>query len=84
MRKCIVPEAFLLYSLPTGGIRGISLDTARGDATIPFESKVDANLLDFSAEDSMIYWTNYDMVRNKECYLLFVTLGIDYCMMELW
>ena len=70
MKKCIVPEAFLLFSLPwntssggSGGIRGISLDTA--GANSPFDGDVQASLLDFLVSDHIIYWTNvHDMVTS--------------------
>jgi len=60
MLECIVPKAFLLFSVAadTGSIRGISLDTAQGNSQIPFENTVDATVLDFSAADQMIYWTD--------------------------
>nr|XP_026694188.1 low-density lipoprotein receptor-related protein 6 isoform X2 [Ciona intestinalis] len=57
--QCVVPEAYLLYSLPkVGGIKEISLDTAQNDKSLPFNKPVEAYLLDFSVDDSMVYWTN--------------------------
>ena len=45
----------------SGGIRGISLDTA--GASSPFDGNVQASLLDFLVSDHIIYWTNVlDMV----------------------
>ncbi|XP_076815785.1 low-density lipoprotein receptor-related protein 6-like [Clavelina lepadiformis] len=82
--QCIIPEAFLLFSFTnTDGIRKFSLDTAHGDDLIPFNHKVDAGFLDFSAADNRIYWTNTKDMSILRSFLngteveIFTDIGIE-------
>nr|CAB3263508.1 LRP5/6 low-density lipoprotein receptor-related protein 6 [Phallusia mammillata] len=84
MLGCIVPEAYLLFSLPAvGSIRGISLDTAAGDSPIPFTTSVDANALDFSVADNMIYWIDVTNKKISRAYMNgshvedFISVGLE-------
>uniref|UniRef100_H2Z579 EGF-like domain-containing protein n=1 Tax=Ciona savignyi TaxID=51511 RepID=H2Z579_CIOSA len=83
-RQCVVPEAYLLYSLPrNGGIQEISLDTAQSDKALPFSRPVEAYLLDFFVEDNMVYWTNARDMSISRAYLngskveRFIDIGIE-------
>ena len=58
-RTCIIPEAFLLFSL-ADDIRRISLETNHNDVEIPLTGVKEAGALDFDINDNRIYWSDID------------------------
>ncbi|XP_022106372.1 low-density lipoprotein receptor-related protein 6-like [Acanthaster planci] len=67
-RTCIIPEAFLLFSLASD-IRRISLETNHNDVEIPLTGVKEAGALDFDINDNRIYWSDMDAKTISRAFL---------------
>ncbi|KAL4225758.1 Low-density lipoprotein receptor-related protein 6 [Mactra antiquata] len=67
-KKCIVPEAFLLYTRE-GDIKRVSLATSHRVVPIPLKGIEKAMSIDFDIGDNRIYWTDGKLLSISRAFL---------------
>lgn len=67
-KKCIVPEAFLLYTRE-GDIKRVSLSESHRVVPIPLKGIEKAMFLDFDIGDNRIYWTDGNLLSISRAFM---------------